>query len=64
MNIPAYIIGSDKKTANLAAYWVARYDAAVAAGDDAELAIALAAINGSPNRPFRAEIAALMQVEA
>jgi hypothetical protein len=43
----------DKKTEQIAAEWVAKYDAALAAGDLAEMERIVNAVCASPNQPFR-----------
>lgn len=46
----------DKKTQKIVAEWVAKYDAAVAAGDLPEMERIAEAVSASPNQPFRAEM--------
>lgn len=46
----------DKKTQQIAAEWIAAYDAAVANEDLAEMTRIVDAVCASPNRPFRRAI--------
>lgn len=50
-----YQVGSDKKTASMAADLVAKIDALIEAGDFAEAERLIDAGVSTPNRPFRAE---------
>lgn len=46
----------DEKTKIIAAEWVAKFDAAVQAEDLPEMERIVAAVTGSPNRPFLQEV--------
>lgn len=52
----------DKKTTDIAAYWIALFDAAVEAGNLAEMQRVVDVVNASPNRPLKREF--LRQLEA
>lgn len=54
--------GQDRLTTEIAFEWVAKFDAAVQAEDFAEMQRVVAAVNASPNRPFKREV--LRQIAA
>jgi len=59
-----YIIGSDKKTVEIAAEWVARINAAMDSGNFTEAERLIETAMSSSNRPFLAEFAHQSKVNA
>jgi hypothetical protein len=52
----------DQLTTDIAAFWIAKFDAAVQAEDFAEMQRVVATVEASPNRPFKREV--LRQIAA